>query len=213
MAETSELIRTEFHRLWYDSTCWTETSWFGVPIQKNPFDLFQYQELIVEQKPDVVIECGALHGGSTLYFAHLLDHLGRGKVVSVDIKDGWHEAARRHPRVNMVVGDSKSGETLKAVRRLVPRGSGVLVILDSDHAASHVLAEMRAYREFVQVGNYLIVEDTNVNGHPVLETFGPGPYEAVTAFLQETRDFVVDVRPEQKLHFTFAPGGWLRRVR
>jgi cephalosporin hydroxylase len=208
----AEAVVDAFHRLWYDSRCWTETAWFGVPIQKNPFDLFQYQELIAEQKPEVVIECGAFRGGSTLYFAHLLDNLGDGMVVSVDIEDGWHDAARRHPRVHVVVGDSKSPTTLERVRRLVPAGAPALVILDSDHTESHVLAELRAYREFVPIGGYLIVEDTNINGHPVLKEFGPGPWEAVRAFLSETKDFVVDTRREGKLHFTFAPHGWLRRI-
>jgi len=205
-------VRDAFHALWYDSQCWKETAWFGVPIQKNPFDLLQYQEVIAEQRPEFVIECGALHGGATLYFAHLLDLVGRGRVISIDVRDGWHEAVRRHPRVERLVGDSTSAEVLEIVDRLVPSSSRAFVLLDSDHTEAHVLRELRAYQRFVQVGDYLVVEDTNINGHPVLGDFGPGPYEAVDAFLRETADFVVDDGRERKLHFTFAPHGWLRRV-
>ncbi len=212
MTEQPGMVREAFHTLWYDSECWKQTTWFGVPIQKNPFDPLQYQEVLVEQPPDFVIECGALHGGATLYFANLLDLIGHGRVIFIDIYDNWHDAARRYPRVQTVVGDSTSVEILDILERLVPVSSTALVLLDSDRTEAHVLRQLRAFQRFVQVGNYLVVEDTNINGHPVLGTVGPEPYEAVAEFLQETKDFVVDSSREEKLHFTFAPSGWLRRV-
>jgi cephalosporin hydroxylase len=88
----------------------------------------------------------------------------------------------------------------------------VLAILDSDHHADHVLAEMRAYASLITVGSYLVVEDTNVNGNPVLAEWGPGPREAVQRFLTETDAFVVD-REREKFFMTFNPGGYLKRVR
>jgi cephalosporin hydroxylase len=79
-----------------------------------------------------------------------------------------------------------------------------MVVLDSDHAAAHVSAELKAYHGLVAVGGYLIVEDTNINGHPVLPDFRPG--EAVTRFLVTHSEFVVD--PDRE-HFmlTLNPGG------
>jgi cephalosporin hydroxylase len=91
-------------------------------------------------------------------------------------------------------------------------GAGrVLVVLDSDHSRDHVLAELRAYAPLVTPGSYLVVEDTNVNGHPVYEAFGPGPMEAVQDFLKERDDFEVD-RSREKFLLTFNPGGWLRKL-
>ena len=91
-------------------------------------------------------------------------------------------------------------------------GKNVLVILDSDHSRDHVLAEMRAYAPLVPLGGYLIVEDTNVNGHPVARKHGPGPKEAVDAFLATNDEFVVD-HDREKFRVTFNPGGYLRRVK
>jgi cephalosporin hydroxylase len=87
----------------------------------------------------------------------------------------------------------------------------VLVLLDSDHAKDHVLREIGVYGTLVTPGSYLVVEDTNVNGHPVEPEFGPGPMEAVEEFLRERRDFVVD-ETREKFYLTFNPRGYLRKV-
>jgi cephalosporin hydroxylase len=88
----------------------------------------------------------------------------------------------------------------------------VLVILDSDHSRDHVLAELRAYADLVTVGSYVVVEDTNVNGHPAYPEFGPGPMEAVDAFLAEDDRFEVDAGPGEVLH-DLQPRGYLKKVR
>jgi cephalosporin hydroxylase len=58
----------------------------------------------------------------------------------------------------------------------------------------------------------MIVEDTNVNGHPVFPEHGPGPFEAVQDFLRENQDFVVDFSREKML-LTMNPCGFLRKKR
>lgn len=202
-----------FHTVWYDARQWQQLRWFGVPMAKNPFDVLEYQDVISDQRPDYIIECGALHGGSTLYFAHLCDLLGHGHVISIDVEPRWAPPVRRHPRVTTLTGSSTSEAVVAAVHDMVPAGTACFVILDSDHSKGHVLDELRAYRTFVQVGNYLVVEDSNVNGHPVRSDHGPGPWEAVEEFLAEDTNFEPDLEREAKLGFTWAPRGWLRRVR
>lgn len=207
-----ERLKEQFHTAWYSFDLWKEIAWFGLPIRKNPFDVFQYQEIISQQRPEFIIECGAYVGGSTLYFAHLLDLIGHGTVISIELANSWDSRVLAHPRVRALAGSSVDPQILSRVRQLVPAGAPCFVILDSDHRADHVLAELRAYREFVQVGNYLVVEDSNINGHPVLPGWGPGPFEAIEAFLKEEPRFTPDGWREMKLFMTFAPSGWLRRV-
>lgn len=202
-----------FHRGYYEA--WTtgrgtiDLSWFGHRTLKCPLDLWIYQEIVVETEPDLIIECGTAFGGSALYLAAICELAGRGRVVTVDI-----EAVPGRPQHRLIqyVTGSSTDPTIVDGIRAQSRGRRAMVILDSDHSKAHVLAEMRLYHELVGVGCYLIVEDTDVNGHPVLPDFGPGPKEAVDEFLALHPEFVVD-SDRERLMMTLNPGGYLRRAR
>ena len=204
----------EFHRLFYETAYakgdeWNP-KWMGVAALKCPFDLWVYQEILHETRPEVILETGTARGGSALFLASILDMLGGGEVVSIDIvrRPEWPT----HPRVTYVTGSSTSAPVLEEVRRRIAGKSRVMVILDSDHKKDHVLGELRAYAPLVTPDMYLIVEDTNINGHPVFPGFGPGPTEAVDEFLAGNATFQRD-RSRERFFVTFNPGGYLRRVR
>jgi cephalosporin hydroxylase len=193
-----------------ESNTWLDTKWQGHQILKNPMDLWSYQEIIQEIKPDWIIECGTYHGASALYFANMLDLVGKGGVITFDVED-W-PAKPLHPRIQYFLQSSTSDEALQIVRERVKPGDVVMVSLDSLHTRDHVFRELQLYSPFVTRDSYLIVEDTNLNGHPVYPHFGPGPGEAVRDFLQTTSDFQADDRRERFL-LTFNPGGYLKRVK
>jgi nucleoside-diphosphate-sugar epimerase len=69
-----------FHRLYYDAMdrTWKDTYWRGVRTAKCPMDMWIYQEILWENRPDLVIECGTAWGGSALFFASMMDLLGAG---------------------------------------------------------------------------------------------------------------------------------------
>jgi cephalosporin hydroxylase len=201
-------ITDAFHRLYYDTAVWKDTYWLGVPTQKCPLDLWIYQELLFEQRPDLILETGTAHGGSALYLASVCDLLGRGEIVTVDVYP--IEGRPAHHRITYLTGSSTAPEVVTELERLAESRECVLVILDSDHSRDHVLAELHTYSRFVRPGGYLVVEDTNVNGHPVYEEHGAGPMEAVNAFLAETDEFEVDTARE-KFFLTFNPSGFLRK--
>jgi cephalosporin hydroxylase len=201
-------ITEAFHRLYYDTAVWKDTYWLGVPTQKCPLDLWIYQEILYEQRPDLIIETGTAHGGSALYLACVCDQLGRGEIVTVDVFP--IDGRPRHDRVTYITGSSTTPEVVTEVERLAEGRERVLVILDSDHARDHVLDELRIYGGLVSPGSYLVVEDTNVNGHPVFPEHDAGPMEAVDDFLAENDEFEIDLARE-KFFLTFNPRGFLRR--
>lgn len=206
-----EAVTEAFHLAYYNNaeTTWKNTYWMGVPTQKCPLDLWVYQEILHEIRPDVLIETGTLRGGSALFFASMFDLLGKGRVITIDV----HEQERpQHNRIRYVTGSSTSEQIVSAVRQLISADEKIMVVLDSDHTAAHVLGEMQAYGPLVVPGSYMIVEDTNVNGRPVLPDFGPGPAEAVEEFLRVEQGFVQD-RTREKFGMTFCVGGYLKRIR
>jgi cephalosporin hydroxylase len=201
-------VSESFHQLYYESRVWKDTHWLGVPVQKLPLDLWIYQEILYETRPDILVELGTAKGGSAFFFASVFDLLDHGKVVTVDIVAAGD--LPEHPRITYLTGSSTAGEIVQRVRDLVGDGKRAMVVLDSDHARDHVLAELRLYADLVAPGCYMVVEDTNINGHPVYDDFGPGPMEALTAFLEEREDFDIDRRRE-KFFLTFHPNGFLRK--
>ena len=174
-----------------------------------PLDLWIYQELVDELRPDLIVETGTAYGGSGLFLADLCEVAGNGRVVTIDIRERAGDV--EHPRLTKIVGSSIDGAVFDRVAAMAADVSAVLVILDADHARDHVAAEMRLWAPLVTLGSYLVVEDTNVNGHPVYPGFGPGPAEAVATFLAESDRFVADPDREKFL-MTWNPGGFLRRV-
>jgi cephalosporin hydroxylase len=182
----------------------------GTPVLKLPLDLWLFQELIVELRPDLLVETGTFAGGSALYYATVMEAIGAGRVVSIDVD--IDPARPEHPRIDYVHGASTDPRVVDHVRASADGAERVMVILDSDHAKGHVLEEMRAYAPLVSLGSLLIVEDTNINGHPVDPDFGPGPMEAVTQFLAEMAGFTLDRDLERRFLITFQPRGYLRRM-
>jgi len=214
-----EDVINRFHSLYYDlgqirGETWERTYWMGVPVQKVPGDLLMYQELLHRIRPRLVIETGTRTGGSALFLCQMLDLIegviggGGASVVTVDVETVPNPP--QHPRLTYLTGSSTDRDILRQLRERAAGVEPVLVILDSDHTRDHVLSELRLYHDLVTLGSYLIVEDTNVNGHPAYPQHGPGPMEALEIFMAENSQFERDAQCEKFL-LTFNPGGFLRR--
>lgn len=184
-------------------------NWLGVTVEKYPQDLWIYQEIITETRPDVLVEAGTFRGGSAFYFASIFDYLNHGRVLTIDVIK--FPNLPQHPRITYLLGSSTSDPIFQQIKNSIRSGEHVMVSLDSDHHAAHVLEELKLYSQLVTVGDYLVVEDTEINGHPVYPSFGAGPTEALEEFLKTNHDFIQD-RSREKFAVTSEPGGWLKRV-
>jgi cephalosporin hydroxylase len=220
-ARTQLEIMNDFHHLVYDSLEWDKTTWLGIHAQQNPNDVWSIQQIFQDVKPDFVVEAGTNHGGGALVWATLLAPINpKAKVLTIDIEDKHAEAGKLplfKEKVEFFLGSSTSEPIVKAIRNRVKDGKAV-VILDSDHSKEHVLTEIELYADLVPVGGYLLVQDTNIHGHPIGGQFGPGPWEAVEAFMaaggrsKGGATFEID-RSREILFFSMHPTGYLKRVK
>jgi cephalosporin hydroxylase len=236
----SEEVRTNVESLKADaklkaqSTQWLEAtlphrysynfSWMGRPIIQYPQDMIAMQELIWRVRPELIVETGIAHGGSLIYYASLLELIGHGAVVGIDIDIRPHNRAaiEAHPmakRISLLQGSAIAPDVVAKVRSLAAGKGPIMVVLDSNHTHEHVLAELDAYADLVSPGSYCVVFDTVVEDLPATlypdRPWGPGnnPKTAVHEFLRRDARFEIDRDIEAKILITVAPDGFLKRVR
>lgn len=198
-------------------------SWMGRPIIQYPQDMIAMQEIIWNLKPDLIIETGIAHGGSLIYYASLLELIGKGEILGIDIDIRSHnkEEIEKHPmfkRIKMIEGSSISKETLDKVAEVAKSKQTILVSLDSNHTHEHVLQELELYAPFVTKNSYIVVFDTIVEEMP--NDYLPGrpwkqgnnPKTAVWEFLKTHREFEIDKNIDNKLLISVGPDGYLKRV-
>jgi cephalosporin hydroxylase len=199
-------------------------SWLGRPLIQLPMDAMAMQEIVWAVKPDLIIETGVAHGGSVVLSASLLELLGHGEVLGIDIEIREHnrQAIEAHPlarRISLIEGSSIDPEVVARVRERAAGRSKVLVCLDSNHTHEHVLAELEAYAGLVSVDSYCIVFDTFVEDMPAEHVWterpwgkGNNPKTAVWEWMKSHPEFVIDHSIADRLLVTSAPDGFLRRV-
>lgn len=203
----------EFQRLYHELRDQTlgRTRWLGRTVVKSPTDLIILQEIVAETRPELIIETGVLAGGTTVYLATLMDLLEiDGRVVGIDIDlslaAGPHA---EHPRIELIEGSSTDPEIVARLRKMAA-GKRVMVDLDADHHAPHVVAELEALAPLVSPGCYLVVEDTWM-GRSVRPEEAPGPADALDQWLASGQPFEID-RWRERLLLTSNAGGYLRRL-
>lgn len=200
--EGFELVSKVWLRATWDAKYVYNFAWMGRPIIQLPDDLIRLQELIWQLKPDVIIETGVAHGGSLIFHASLLQIIGHGRVIGIDIEIRPHnrKAIEEHklaPAITLVEGSSIASETVAKVKSLVAPGERVLVILDAKHTKDHVLAELAAYSPLVNVGSYILACDgimEQVDGAPRsgADWSWNNPRQAALQFVEEHPDFRIE---------------------
>ena len=198
-------------------------SWMGRPIIQYPQDMMAMQELIWDIKPDLIIETGIAHGGSLIYYASLMELIGKGEVlgIDIDIREHNRREIEAHPmskRIQMIQGSAIDEELVAEVARRAEGKQTIMVCLDSNHTHAHVLRELELYAPFVTVGSYCVVFDTIVEDMPkgAYERpwdVGNNPKTAVWEYLKHNDNFEIDHQIDNKLLISVAPEGYLKRVK
>ena len=204
-------------------------TWMGVPILQYPSDLMVMQELIWKVKPRIIIETGLAFGGSLLFYMDMINMAGGGYVFSIEIDPRAENLKMLDERmslsVNIIKGSSIDKKVFKDVSERVEAytkdwDGPVLVSLDSNHTASHVLQELRLYAPLVSLGSYVVVMDTAIEFYGHLDKNqnrpwhkGNSPYTAVQEFMKNNEEFIIDKDVEQRALLTAAPSGFLRRIK
>lgn len=214
---------------WFDSVFNYEYSyhftWLGRPVIQFPQDIVAIQEIIWKVKPDLIIETGIAHGGSLILSASILQLIGKGEVVGIDIdiRENNKKSIETHPlfkRITMLEGSSISKKILNRIEKIAKGKSKVLLFLDSKHTEEHVLKELQIFSKFVRKGCYIVVfdtiiEDTKSKKASIDRPWGKGnnPKTAVKKFLEKNKRFKIDKTFENKLLITSCPSGFLKCVR
>lgn len=205
------------HRLMYEPT------WLGIPIIQYSSDVVMMQELLWKVRPDVIIETGVAHGGTAILYASILELIGKGQVVGIDIEIRQYNkiAIQGHPlskRIQLIEGSSVSDEVLQQVERLVEGKQTVMVTFDSNHSYEHVKREIELYSKFVTPDSYMVVMDGAQaqvwdlpNGKAEWKT--DNPLKAIEEFISENEDKWQEDPYYNRLKITSNPRGFLKRLR
>jgi cephalosporin hydroxylase len=228
-SEAFDLVAKAYLRAGWDSKYVYSFTWMGRPIIQLPDDMVRAQELIYAVKPDVLVEVGVAHGGSLIFYASLMQAMGKGRVVGVDIEIRPHnrraiESHEMSGRISLIEGNSVEEGTVEAVRALIKEGDIVMVFLDGKHTYGHVLRELELYAPMVTKGSYILAMDgiqQDLVGAPRSQSDWSHNNSAAAAesFVKENPQFVIK-EPGPRFNegkitkfVTYWPGAYLLRVR
>jgi cephalosporin hydroxylase len=183
----------------------------GVKYIRCPFDYIIYQMIIMELKPDLIIEIGTNKGGGALYMADLLDIVGRGVIHTIDIIDMVSDSiVLNHPRIKRFGGGYQEYDITQTSNY-----DTILVIDDGSHTYDDVKNSLIKFSSLPSKNSYFIIEDGIIDalGYPI-EQYNGGPLKAIEEFLTIRPDYVID---NKWCNFfgknaTFNVNGYLRKI-
>lgn len=220
-------LTKEYHKWWYDSGVQFQTRWRGVVTHKSPVDEWNYQEILHELKPAIVLELGTRFGGSTLFFCDVMRTVHASdtsyRILTVDTDRARIDSqVFEEDAIEVLTAPSASGsmrERVKALRNEFP--GPMFVIHDPDHDQANVTLELQMVAPLLKNGDFVIVEDANLGRHPEVheheDSYGTpslnyrdGPHDAIVIFMAMNRRFFErDLARETKWGFTQARNGFL----
>jgi cephalosporin hydroxylase len=219
--EGRNLVENLWIKVAADQRVMYEPKWLGIQLIQLGADLMAHQQVIWNAQPDLVIETGIAHGGSLILSASILELIGKGEVLGLDIDIREHnrkniEAHKLSKRISMIQGSSIADDVVAQVKERAKGAKSVVVFLDSNHTTEHVAAELEAYAPLVTLGSYIVAGDgaqayvSDIpRGKP--EWKDNNPLIAIHDFLKRHPEFEID-RSMEQFGGGSSPDGYLRRI-
>lgn len=163
-AEGFEAVANAYLRAGWDNKYVYSFTWLGRPIIQLPDDILRAQELIFSVKPDILIEIGVAHGGSLILYSSIMEAIGTGRVIGVDINIRPHnrheiENHRMAKRISLIEGDSIAQDTVQQVSAQIKSSDSVMIFLDGKHTYDHVTRELELYAPLITPDSYIVAMD------------------------------------------------------
>ena len=135
----------------------------GIQTLKGPDDLAVYTQMFWHIRPRTIIELGTFAGGSATWMADSLNSSGIDcHIYSIDIDLSLinSEVAKKMKpsNVTFLQGDCNAIDQTLSPQMLAGLPHPMMII---DDVHVNLLNNLRYFHQFLQVGDYLVVEDTN----------------------------------------------------
>jgi cephalosporin hydroxylase len=184
----------------------------GIECLKSPIDLAIYSRLIWDLRPGSIIELGSNKGGSALWLADTMSAYNLpGRVISIDVQPPTFPP---HERLRFLEGDVSTLGLALTEPFLASLPRPLLMIDDSSHLYGHVLAVLDFAEGHLSIGDFLVIEDGNLDELGLSEQFNGGPNRAIREFLERSSRFEIATEYCDMFgtNATYNPNGYLRVI-
>jgi hypothetical protein len=132
----------------------------------NPFFAQALHDLVLREKPGLVIEIGMANGVSTLAILSALAHVGRGRLISIDPTQStyWHGVGTANVKRAGFAGQHQLIEAPDHValpQLLAASTRANLAYIDGTHTFDHVLLDAFYLDKMLPVGGVMGFNDTS----------------------------------------------------
>jgi cephalosporin hydroxylase len=185
------------------------TKYRGIEMYKSPFDFMIYQMIVNEVMPDLIIEIGTFKGGGALYFADLLDQIGKGIVHTINILDDINDPlVLNNKRIKRFVHGYQNYDIT-----LAQSFEKILIVDDGSHQSYDVLDAFNKLNSLVSKGSYYIIEDGILSELGYADSYNGGPLKIMDTIIDNNLHFEVDRKwcDFYGKNVTFNPDGYLKK--
>ena len=202
----------------------------GIPIVKFPQDLWTYEKIIGDYKPEIIIELGVDNGGFTrwLYDRMLLLQLesstGPRTVIGIDyrldaprknLSSIVNHKEKHDVSIMLLNCNLASGQISQTATKLkdICKGKRVMIIEDSAHNYQTTKSCITNLANLVPVGGWWITEDTCVDFESLRQNknWPRGALTATEELLGQSSQWELSKINHQYV-LTCHPNGFYRRI-